>query len=88
MRISTCAIVFASILVAGPSSAQEVVPASLSLGDAIEIARTTNPGFLQTRNDEALADWDVRQAWGALMPTVSANGGLSWRGAGETQLAG
>jgi outer membrane protein TolC len=80
--------VFASILLAAPVAAQEVVPASLSLGEAIEIARTTNPGFLQTRNDQALADWDVRQAWGALMPTVSASGGLSWRGAGETQLGG
>jgi len=88
MRISTCAIVFASILVAGQISAQETVPSSLSLRDAIEIARTTNPGFLQTRNDQALADWDVRQAWGGLMPSVNANGGLSWRGPGETQLGG
>lgn len=69
-------------------SAQQRVPAQLSLGDAIDIARSTNPGFLQTRNDEALADWNVRQAWGQLIPSASANGGLSWQGSGETQLPG
>lgn len=70
------------------AAAQERVPARLSLGDAIEIARSSNPGFLQTRNDEALADWDVRQAWGQLMPSASATGGLSYQGSGETQFAG
>lgn len=66
-------------------AAQEV-PSSLSLAEAIEIARSTNPGFLQTRNDEALADWDVRQAWGQLMPSASASGGVSWQGSGEQQF--
>jgi len=71
------------LLAASPLSAQEAVPASLSLQQALEIARTTNPGFLQTRNDEALADWNVRQAWGSLMPSASASGGVSWQGTGE-----
>lgn len=70
---------------AAPAVAQEV-PASLSLNDAIEIARSTNPSFLQTRNDEALADWDVRQAYGQLMPSASASGGVSWQGSGEQQF--
>ncbi|HAC05635.1 MAG TPA: hypothetical protein DCF71_07180, partial [Gemmatimonadetes bacterium] len=54
--------------------------------DALEIARGNNPGFLQTRNDEALADWDVRQAYGALLPTASAGSGVSWQGAGEQRF--
>ena len=69
-------------------SAQEAVPTGLSLSHAIEIARSSNPGFLQTRNDEALADWNVRQAWGQLLPSASAAGGLNWQGSGETQLPG
>jgi outer membrane protein len=73
-------------LFAGPLAAQTVVPASLSLERAREIARTSNPGFLQLRNDEALADWDVRQAWGALLPQASANTSVSWQGAGEQQF--
>lgn len=82
-RIRARTFVFVWLLAASPLSAQEAVPASLSLQQALEIARTTNPGFLQTRNDEALADWNVRQAWGSLMPSASASGGVSWQGTGE-----
>lgn len=82
------ATILSSALVPSTVRAQEALPASLSLGEALQIARASNPGFLQTRNDEALADWDVREAWGALMPSVNASGGLSWQGGGETQFAG
>lgn len=88
MRIRIGMLLVGSLLLTLPLVAQERVPASLSLEQAIEIARTTNPGFLQTRNDRALADWDVRQSWGALMPSANALGGLSWQGSGETQLSG
>jgi outer membrane protein len=85
MKIRMAALVAALLALARPVAAQEV-PASLSLGDAIELARTYNPGYLQTRNDEALADWDVRQAWGQLLPSASANGGVSWQGPGDQQF--
>jgi len=76
------------LAMASPASAQQQeVPAALSLQEAVEIARTTNPGFLQTRNDEALADWDVKQSYGQLLPTANASGGLSWQGPGEQQFA-
>ena len=77
-----------AVLIPCSVSAQETIPPRLSLGQAIEIARSSNPGFLQTRNDEALADWNVRQAWGQLLPSASAAGGLNWQGSGETQLPG
>jgi outer membrane protein len=77
-----------AISTAAPIAAQDEVPPTLSLEQAVEIARTGNPGFLQTRNDADLADWEVRQAWGQLMPSASASGGVSWQGSGETQLGG
>lgn len=80
------ALVLATLVAAAPLSAQEAVPSSLSLEDAWEIARSNNPGFRQTRNDEALADWNVRQAWGALMPSASASIGASWQGPGEQRF--
>ncbi len=70
---------------AAPVATQEA-PAQLSLAEALDIARTNNPGFQQTRNDEALADWDVNQSWGQFLPSVSASGGLSWQGPGEQQF--
>ena len=81
-------IVVSALACAPPLAAQQVLPDQLSLAQAIEIARANNPGFLQTRNDEALADWNVRQAYGQLLPSASATGGLNWQGSGETQLPG
>lgn len=71
---------------ASPLAAQQPVPTRLSLEDALEIARGSNPGFLQTRNDAALADWGVREAWGQLMPSANASIGASWQGAGEQRF--
>ncbi|MEE2897128.1 MAG: TolC family protein [Gemmatimonadota bacterium] len=88
MRLCVRAVALVAMMATAPLTAQEAVPSSLSLADALEIARSTNPGFLQTRNDEALADWDVRQAYGALLPTASAGSGVSWQGPGETQIGG
>ncbi|MHB1192497.1 MAG: TolC family protein [Longimicrobiales bacterium] len=73
------------LLAAVPVAAQKV-PASLTLERAIEIARSNNPTFLQTQNDQVLADWDVRQAYGQLLPSASANSGVTWQGAGEQQV--
>jgi outer membrane protein len=86
-RLPVPALALALAVATGSVAAQEV-PSALSLESAIEIARTTNPGFLQTRNDEALADWNVRQSYGQLLPTASATGGINWQGSGETQFAG
>ena len=67
----------------GRATAQEIVPVTLSLEEAIEIARSNNPRFQATRNDEAVADWNVRSAYGSLFPSASTNFRLAWQGAGE-----
>ena len=65
------------------TAAQNFVPVSLRLEEAIDIARQNNPGLRAIRNDEDLANWNVRSAYGALFPSASVNGGVSWQGAGE-----
>ena len=67
-------------------SAQDVADISLSLEEAIAIARQNNPGFQATRNDEVTADWDVKSAYGALLPSATSNGGIRWQGPGEQQF--
>ncbi|HUP53667.1 MAG TPA: TolC family protein [Longimicrobiales bacterium] len=74
------------LALAAPAGAQQPLPSSLSLEEALEIARADNPSFRQTRNDADLANWNVRQAWGALFPQASANAGVQWQGAGEQQI--
>jgi len=74
------------LALASPAVAQEPVPPSLTLDQAIEIARGNNPRFRQTLNDEVLADANVRQAWGQLLPQASVGGGVQWQGPGEQQF--
>ncbi len=85
MRIRAGVGVLVGLLAAVPVSAQKV-PASLSLEEAVEIARANNPTYLQSQNDQVQADWDVRQAYGQLLPSASANSSVTWQGAGEQQF--
>ena len=77
-------IVIASI--AKPLVAQQILARSLSLEEALELARENNPSFLQQKNDELLSNWDVRQAYAALLPSASAGSAVSWQGPGEQQF--
>lgn len=46
---------------------------TLTLDDAIAIARQNNPTYLQALNAERTADADVRSAYGSLLPSSSAS---------------
>lgn len=86
MRISALAVAFAAAIVPAVVHAQQTVPASLSLDAALDVARGNNPTYLQAANDADLADWDVRQAWGRLLPSANASSTVSWQGAGEQRF--
>lgn len=86
MKHPLLALAIVSTVLAAPAAAQEPVPSSLSLEEALELARSGNPSFRQARNDEVLADWNVRQAWGQLLPQANATAGVQWQGAGEQQF--
>ena len=48
-------------------------PTSLTLDEAIQLARRNNPLYLQTVNQRRSADAQLRTAYAALLPSVSAN---------------
>src|SRR3989442_2773969 len=63
---------------------QQPVPATLSLSDAIALAREHNPAYRQTIHDRSPAAWGVRNAWSSLwLPSVTASGGVGYAGPGE-----
>ena len=64
-------------------AAQDFVPITLTLEEAIDIAGRNNPGLQAVRNDEGVANWNVRSAYGGLFPSASVGGSVSWQGAGE-----
>lgn len=86
MRIRAGVWALAGLLIAAPLRAQDAVPASLSLDEAIAIARRNNPTYLQAANDVDLADWDVRESYAQLLPSASASSSLSWQGSGNQQF--
>ncbi len=86
MRIRAVALALPFLVVGSPTGAQQEVPASLTLEAALAVARDNNPTYLQAVNDRSQADWDVRQAYGQLLPSASVSTSFSWQGSGEQQF--
>ncbi len=63
---------------AAPLGAQQV-PASLSLEDAIGLARRNNPTYLQALNAQRRAGNAVKNAYGAFLPSASTSLGAGYR---------
>jgi outer membrane protein len=73
--------------VAGGAAAQQrglpSVPQSLSLEDAVGLARGYSPTYLQTLNDRAPAAWGTRNAFASFLPSFNVFGQLSYTGSGS-----
>src|SRR2546423_12715569 len=63
-------------------------PASLTLDDAIVLARRNNPAFHQTVNARRTADAQLRSAYASLLPAVSANMSGRYQKSGQQFVCG
>jgi outer membrane protein len=70
----------------GGLGAQEVIPSSLSLDDAVRLARRNRPLLQADLNNVEVAEWNIKAAYGALIPSASASSSVSWQGSGEQQV--
>jgi outer membrane protein len=70
----------------GPLLAQESIPASLPLDEAVRIAHRNSPLLQAELNNTEVADWNIKAAYGALIPSASASSNFSWQGSGEQQV--
>ncbi|MCJ7627948.1 MAG: TolC family protein, partial [Longimicrobiales bacterium] len=70
----------------GPLMAQEPVPTSLSLDEAVRVALRNSPLLQADLNNTEIADWNIKAAYGALVPSASASSSFSWQGSGEQQV--
>ncbi len=62
-------------------------PVRLTLDEAIDLARENNAIFLTTQNDEAAADWAVREAVSNLLvPSLTAFGAAVYRAPGLSRI--
>ena len=63
---------------------QPAIPATLSLADALAIARDNSPVYRQILNDRGPAALATRGAYTSLfLPSVTASGGMGYTGVGE-----
>ena len=46
-------------------------PGQLTLEDAIVLAKGSNPTFLSVQNDQAAANWQVREAYAQFLPSAN-----------------
>jgi outer membrane protein len=66
------------------AASQQPPPVTLSLADAVALARQHNPAYRQVIHDRSPAAWGVRNAWSSLwLPNVSASGGVGYAGPGQ-----
>jgi outer membrane protein len=61
---------------------------SLSLAEALRQARAHSPAYRQTLNDASPARWGVRNAYGSLLPALTASSDIGYIGSGQSNLGG
>lgn len=93
--IRWCALLIFAGALPSLSAAQDSIPilspaasVSLSLAEALRQARANSPTYRQTLNDAAPARWGVRNAYGNLLPSLTASSDLGYTGSGETNFGG
>jgi outer membrane protein len=64
----------------------QVAPEELTLEEAISLARTNNPTFLSTANDQPAADWQVRESYAQFVPSLNVSGFGTWQEAGSQRF--
>jgi outer membrane protein len=79
-----------ALLLLAPAGTRAQTPQAqaptLTLEEAITLARRHNPDFLQQANDAVNADWAVRGAYGALLPGASAAMSYGYQAAGTPRF--
>jgi outer membrane protein len=74
--------------VAGRTALPDAAPAALTIEQAVALARHNNPDFLVTRNNARNASLELRSAYGALLPQLSANLSGQYQQGGQQFFSG
>jgi outer membrane protein TolC len=86
-RVKRAVTMTAGALLATAAMALGQETGRLTLDEAIDLARENNATFLTTQNNEAAADWGVREATSNLLiPSVTAFGQARYRSPGLSRI--
>lgn len=87
-------LILVSLLAPSAGAAQDTTRAappaavSLSLAEALRQARAHSPSYRQILNDASPARWAVRNAYGGLLPALTASSDIGYIGSGQSNLGG
>src|SRR5919107_4127503 len=88
-RLLAAALLAPGAAAAQDSSAVSPPPAvTISLAEALQQARAHSPVYRQALNDAGPARWGVRNAYGSLLPSISASSDIGYIGSGQSNLGG
>ena len=59
---------------------------TLTLEQAIDLARANNPDLLALKNDADVADWNVRESYGQLLPGAQASSSFQYQASGQPRF--
>lgn len=76
-----------ALAVVAPLALEAQARTTLTLDEALEIARRNNPQYQQSLTGRTRAQANTRAAWGALLPSADASAGASFR-EGRSQFFG
>lgn len=93
--IGWCRLLAVAVLMPFSAAAQDSTPAApprstvtISLAEALQQARANSPAYRQVLNDAPTARWGVRNAYGSLLPSLTASSDIGYIGSGESNLGG
>lgn len=84
LKLSLLSIAFAAPATA-PLAQNATVPTSLTIEDAVRLAKQNNPGYQLALNSRRRSEHAVRNAYGAFLPTASTSTSFGYR-QGKPQL--
>lgn len=87
IRVAAAVLASAALLLTHAIAFAQAPPATLTLEDAIALARQNNPEYRIQRNAQVTADWAARAAYGAVLPRVNVSSGVQYQAEG-TQTFG
>jgi outer membrane protein len=70
------------------TTTQALSSVTISLTEALQQARAHSPTYRQALNDAPPARWGVRNAYGNLLPSISASSDIGYVGSGQSNLGG
>jgi outer membrane protein len=85
-RLRWPALLIAFVLLAPAAASAQQARATLSLDEALRLARANNPDYLARTTDAINADWAVRSAYASLLPGASASTSFQYQAEGTPRF--